>query len=204
MWSFTSREGPEIPPLPNDSTGYYRKTRRHHFNYLNYGGSQFQVQPIEYDYEQLIKRPVWPIGGAANYQGSTFQLWSDGIPTDYILHYDDKPTEWPLSEVLPQPTTSRFSGKWRQYGRDLKHYSITHRDHPRLKGMFSNRVKNLAYYHIDQPSKYLPGTTPRGEAMDPVQALTLKGDSPKDRLFTIGESKLATKLESNAYNLITQ
>ena len=41
-------------------------------------------------------------------------------------------------------------------------------------------------------------STPRGEAMDPVQAAVLQGDNPKSRLITSGETKLARLVESRA------
>ena len=229
-WSFTSARGPE----------------EDHINYLNYGGSSFQLVPTEVHVtlDGWVQRNDYHLL-EANYRGHTFQLWNEGYPTEYALHYrHDKPTHdivyLPPPDHAPDPMfldaypnsgmpygsgpfdadTSRGKSPYQMYDRDMHHYSITRVDHPmmsydadsgrswfdslgsktkaRLGMETAQDATNFIQAHVNRFPEALQGTTPRGEAMDPVQSAVLQGDNPKSRLISAGESKLASRVESAA------
>ena len=149
-WSFTSSEGPV-----DDANNFHRRIE-YHRNYLNYGGSSFQLVPTERNM----------ITGAMNYRGHTFQLWDEGVPTPYALHYrhaepDNVYTGTRADSLYltppahaPKPMfdedgfpnsgltygfgpfdapNSRGKSPYQLWDRDMHHYTITRTDHPMMR-----------------------------------------------------------------------
>ena len=153
-WSFTSAKGKR-------ETDDDWPVAEHHANYLNYGGSSFQLVPTE----RTSDRTNW-WGTAPNYRGHTFQLWDEGVPTPYALHYrHDAPSNmftgmrgdslyltppahapnpmftrlYPTGSFPPKYGTGQFDagtsrGKspYQMYDRDMHHYTISRIDHPMM------------------------------------------------------------------------
>ena len=88
---------------------------------------------------------------------------------------------------------SRGDKSYSLLDRDMHHYSID--TPPEALGRHPKEL-NAKYAGANDPTHST--TTPRGEAMDPIQAAVLRGDNPKSRMITSGESKLARAIESRA------
>lgn len=193
-------------------------------NYLHLGRSAFQLTPVEPTVGFVPKgQGIGPL--VPDYRGHNFQLWSDmGLPTPYFLHYGhdygdratfqrhglylapprhapdplfNETTAFPSGE-LPHGQKefdsyqSRGSSPYAQLDRDMHYYGITARkDHEYVTGM-----RNAYEYAGDD--RFVQ-TTPRPEAMDPVQnAVHNPKFYPDGQLLTSGESKLAALVESRA------
>lgn len=90
--------------------------------------------------------------------------------------------------------TSRGGSPYQQLDRDLHYYTI---DKPTYHYKHGDGLGGLNKYRHADNALWVQ-TTPRPEAMDPVQNAVLRGDNPKSRLITSGESKVARLVESKA------
>ena len=117
--------------------------------------------------------------------------------------------------------TSRGNSPYQQLDRDMHYYTIDKPDqnewklgypgradfdierhgHRVLNGPDTEERRGMSAmfnrWHYTNDARNVQ-STPRGEAMDPVQAAVLQGDNPKSRLITSGETKLARLVESRA------
>ena len=134
-------------------------------------------------------------------------VFTKGFPTNSYEAYGTGPFD---------ARTSRGNSPYQQLDRDMHYYTIDKPDQNEWKlgypaGRVSARIAPdqqspetrhemsamFNRWHYTNDARNVQ-STPRGEAMDPVQAAVLQGDNPKSRLITSGETKLARLVESRA------